>query len=186
MLKVETNIIVRPLRLDDLEEVMVIEPTAFGPHHWSRQSFIQELNKPEALYFVVRHAQTKELLGYSGFWMIAQEAHVTTLAIHSQYRRQHIGEQLLINNIVAARQCGALWLTLEVRASNEAAQKLYSKYGFKTVSVRPHYYQDNFENALILWSENITTAEFNTLLDTNIAELNKLDKKEQTIANLSL
>ncbi len=179
---VNTKILIRPLRLDDLEEVMAIEPTAFGPHHWSKQSFMQELNKPEALYFVARLVQTKELLGYSGFWMIGQEAHVTTIAVHSNYRRQNIGEQLLINNILVGRQCGALWLTLEVRASNEAAQKLYSKYGFKTVNIRPHYYQDNFENALILWSENITTPEFNTLLEAKISEL---EKKERKLASLS-
>jgi len=182
MPQVEAKIAIRPLRLDDLEEVMAIEPTAFGEHHWSRQSFVQELNKSEALYFVARHAQTKELLGYSGFWMIGQEAHITTIAVHYNYRRQYLGEQLLINNILAARQCGALWLTLEVRASNEAAQKLYSKYGFKTINVRPHYYQDNFENALILWSENITMPEFNVLLDTRIAEL---EKREQKFASFS-
>ena len=176
------QLIIRPLRLDDLEEVMAIEPTAFGPNHWSRQSFVQELNKPESLYFVARHAQSKILLGYSGFWIIGQESHITTLAVHTQYRRQYVGEQLLINNILASRQCGALWLTLEVRASNEAAQKLYSKYGFRTINVRPHYYQDNLENALILWSENITTAEFKTLLDAKLAQL---DLKEHNLAGFS-
>ena len=88
----------------------------------------------------------------------------------------------MVNNILAARQCGALWLTLEVRASNEVAQQLYSKYGFKIINVRPHYYQDNLEDALILWSENISTAEFNILLDAKISEL---AQKEQQLASLS-
>jgi ribosomal-protein-alanine N-acetyltransferase len=176
MLEIQTKIIIRPFRLEDLDEVMAIEPTAFGTNHWSRQSFISELNKPEAVYFVAHCDDTKALIGYSGFWVIGQEAHITTLAVHSKYRRQRVGERLLVNNILVGRQCGAQWLTLEVRASNEPAQQLYSKYGFKTVNVRPHYYKDNLENAFILWSENITTPEFDSMLKMNIAVL---EKKEQ-------
>ncbi len=180
--KIQTKILIRPFRLEDLEDVMAIEPSAFGEHHWSRQSFVAELNKVEGMYFVAQSATTKQLLGYSGFWILDSEAHITTLAVHPQYRGQYIGERLLVNNISEARACGALRLTLEVRASNEAAQKLYAKYGFKTVNTRPHYYQDNFENALILWSDNVTTDEFNCLFKER-TEL--LAKKEEDFAGFS-
>jgi ribosomal-protein-alanine N-acetyltransferase len=180
--KIKTKIAIRPFRLDDLEAVMDIEPSAFGEHHWSRQSFVAELNKPEGLYFVAHEPSEKKLLGYSGFWMIGEEGHITTLAVHPEYRGQYIGERLLVNNILAARGCGALWLTLEVRASNEPAQKLYSKYGFKTVNIRPRYYQDNFEDALILWSDNITKPEFDAIFRERSAELTK---KEEEFADFS-
>ena len=179
--KIQTKIFIRPFRLEDLEEVMVIEPSAFGENHWSKQSFIAELNKPEGVYFVAQGSD-KQLLGYSGFWLLDQEAHITTLAVHPQHRGQYIGERLLVNNIIEARRCGALRLTLEVRASNDAAQKLYLKYGFKTVNTRPHYYQDNYENALILWSDDVTTPEFNILLNERMATL---AKKEEELAGFS-
>jgi len=178
----KTKIKIRPFALEDLEEVMAIEPTAFGQHHWSRQAFVQELDKAEGLYFIAYEQASRRLLGYSGLWILGQEAHITTLAVRTEYRRQYIGEQLLINSILEARCLGVLRLTLEVRASNEAAQKLYSKYGFSTVNTRPHYYQDNFESALILWSENITTPEFNTLLKANIAAL---EQREEELAGFS-
>jgi len=179
---IKTKIAMRPFRLEDLGTVMEIEPSAFGEHHWSRQAFVAELNKPEALYFVAYEPSEKQVLGYSGFWMIGDEGHITTLAVHPEYRGQYIGERLLVNNVVAARDCGAFWLTLEVRASNANAQKLYAKYGFKTVNVRPHYYQDNFEDAFILWSENITSPEFDTLFRARVAELTK---KEEEFASFS-
>ncbi len=180
--KIPTKIVIRPFRLDDLEAVMAIEPSAFGEHHWSRQSFVSELNKPEGVYFVACEGSHNKLIGYSGFWIIGDEGHITTLAVHPDYRGQYVGERLLVNNITEAKICGANWLTLEVRASNEPAQNLYSKYGFKTVNIRPHYYQDNFEDALILWSENITTEGFDTLFKNRIAELKR---KEEEFADFS-
>lgn len=169
--QIRTEIDIRPLRLEDLETVMDIEPAAFGQHHWSRESFINELNNSAGLYFAAVESLKRNLIGYSGFWLIGEEAHITTLAVHPDYRRQYVGERLLINNILQARKWGANKLTLEVRASNQSAQNLYHKYGFKSLGVRPHYYQDNFENALILWSENVGAQTFNSLLNQRMAEL---------------
>ena len=169
--KEDNEIAIHPLRLSDLEAVMHIEPMAFGPNHWSRQVFINELNGTAGMYFVAIEPSTMSLLGYSGFWLIGEEAHITTLAVHPDYQRRYIGERLLINNILIARKCGARWLTLEVRASNQAAQNLYYKYGFKNLGTRPRYYQDNLESALILWSDNIETQEFKQLLDERISAI---------------
>ncbi|HEY9679269.1 MAG TPA: ribosomal protein S18-alanine N-acetyltransferase [Drouetiella sp.] len=164
---------VRHLNLSDLDEVMEIEPVAFGSHHWSHQSFVNELNSSVGHYFAAYDSETKQLLGYSGFWLVngEEEAHVTTLAVHPDYRRKYIGERLLINDIVQARKVGARWMTLEVRMSNDSAQKLYYKYGFKSLGVRKNYYQDNDEDALVLWTENIELPEFAEMFIERVASL---------------
>ncbi|MCC7529085.1 MAG: ribosomal protein S18-alanine N-acetyltransferase [Candidatus Melainabacteria bacterium] len=161
----------RTLADNDLDEVMDIEPVAFGNHHWSRQSFINELDNRLGKYYAAVDASTGQLVGYSGFWLIGDEAHITTLAVHPDCRRKRIGEVLLINNILAARQAGAKWLTLEVRVSNEKAQNLYFKFGFKNLGIRRHYYQDNSEDALVLWTENILRPEFMDLLNERISSV---------------
>jgi ribosomal-protein-alanine N-acetyltransferase len=157
--------------LSDLDEVMEIEPVAFGSHHWSRQSFLNELNNPGGHYYVACAEDDGRLCGYSGFWLIGEEAHITTLAVHPDYRRQYVGERLLLNDIHAARRVGARWMTLEVRVSNEAAQNLYYKYGFKSLGLRRNYYQDNNEDAMVLWTENIESQDFVDLVRQRLAEI---------------
>lgn len=158
------------LTLADLEEVMEIEPIAFGSHHWSRDSFMNELLNPAGFYFAARERETGRLIGYSGFWLIGEEAHITTLAVHPEHRRKRVGEQLLINDIVKARQLQADWMTLEVRVSNESAQRLYGKYSFKSLGVRRNYYQDNGEDALVLWTERLSTSDFLDVFKVCLAE----------------
>ena len=151
--------------LDDLVEVMKIEPRCFGVNHWSRESFAVELSNPNSAYFVARSPEmNNELVGYTGFWQILEEAHLTTLAVHPAHRRRYLGEQLLLHSIAGAQKVGAKWMTLEVRASNEAAKNLYYKYGFRECGKRPHYYHDNNEDALVLWTGNITAPYFQQLL----------------------
>lgn len=164
---------IRPMRLEHLGAVLDIEPVAFGSHHWSHQSFVNELNNSMGHYFVAMPSGTNKLIGYTGFWLIGEEAHITTLAVHPDNRRQHIGERLLIHDIIHAKKVGANWITLEVRVSNESAQQLYYKYGFKSLGVRRNYYQDNDEDALVLWTENIRTPEFKKLIAERVDFLNK-------------
>ncbi len=154
-----------------LDQIMDIEPVAFGSHHWSRQSFVSELTNPSGNYFIAVEPTIDRLLGYTGFWLIGEEAHVTILAVHPQWRRQYIGERLLIKNICEAFRAGAKWLTLEVRVSNQAAQDLYMKYGFKNLGLRRNYYQDNDEDALVLWTENICSSEFIKLVKSCLEAL---------------
>jgi ribosomal-protein-alanine N-acetyltransferase len=156
------------MKAEDLDQVMAIEPAAFGTHHWSFQSFENELINDSGCYFAASVANTKDLVGYSGFWLIGEEAHITTLAVHPNFQRQYIGERLLVNDILEAKKVGARWMTLEVRMSNERAQNLYFKYGFKSLGVRKSYYQDNDEDALVLWTENISTPQFHRLLSERI------------------
>ncbi len=168
-----TAIHIGPMMLEHLEDILDIEPVAFGSHHWSHQSFVNELNNSMGNYYVAYDRESKRLIGYSGFWLIGEEAHITTLAVHPEYRRLHIGERLLINDIHQAQKVGANWITLEVRVSNETAQQLYYKYGFKSLGVRRNYYQDNDEDALVLWTENIRTQEFKKLLQQRIEALSE-------------
>lgn len=161
---------IRRLSEADLDQIMEIEPVAFGSHHWSRQSFINELNNSGGHYWSAIEKDTGIVCAYSGYWLIGDEAHITTLAVHPDYRRMGIGELMLINNIQTAIKVDAKCMTLEVRVSNDPAQQLYYKYGFISMGRRRKYYQDNSEDALVLWMENIRTEKFHTLLKKCISE----------------
>jgi len=105
------------------------------------------------------------ILGFAGFWIMADEAHITNIAVREIHRRQGIGELLLISIINLATGLNAHNLTLEVRASNTAAQNLYYKYGFIRVGLRRGYYTDNKEDAVLMSTENITSASFQSRLN---------------------
>jgi ribosomal-protein-alanine N-acetyltransferase len=100
------------------------------------------------------------LLGYAGFWLIIDEAHICTLAVHPDWRRRGLGELLLVHLIERAAQVNAASLTLEVRTSNLTAQNLYSKYGFVRVGRRRAYYTDTGEDAIIMSTDRISSATF--------------------------
>ena len=100
--------------------------------------------------------------GYTGLWLIVDEAHITTIAVRPRYRGRGLGELMLIAMTEIAMDINARWLTLEVRVSNEVAQALYRKYGFKPAGVRQRYYSDNQEDALIMWTEELQSESFQT------------------------
>ncbi len=100
------------------------------------------------------------IVGFAGFWIMAGEAHITNIAVRERYRRQGIGELLLISIIDLAIELNAQFITLEVRASNTAAHSLYYKYGFTQVGLRRGYYTDNKEDGTLMSAENITSASF--------------------------
>jgi ribosomal-protein-alanine N-acetyltransferase len=95
------------------------------------------------------------LLGYGGIWLMMDEAHVSTLAVHADWQGKGIGELLLVSLIEKAMTLSAEFVTLEVRVSNDRAQNLYRKYGFRQVGVRRKYYSDNNEDALIMTTDDI-------------------------------
>src|SRR4029434_10996079 len=162
---------IRRMILSDLDEVMEIEPVAFGTHHWSRQSFCNELNNPGGHYYVACSQGTERLCVCTGLWLIGEEPHITPLAVRPDFRRQHVAERLLIHDISAARKVGARWMTLEVRVSKEAAQNLYDKTSFKSVCLRRNYYQDNNEDAMVLWTENIYSRDFVNLVRQRVSDV---------------
>lgn len=102
--------------------------------------------------------------GFAGFWFMADEAHLASIAVREEYRRQGIGELLFISIIDLATELDANIITLEVRASNTAALSLYSKYGFIQVGLRRGYYTDDREDAVLMTAENITLASFQARL----------------------
>lgn len=142
------------MTLASLDEVMVIEELAYGEHHWSRDSFVAEINNQISQYNCAI-SQDGHYAGYMGLWKIIDEAHITNLAIHPHYRRKGAARALLLNGLEECYKDKIKYLTLEVRVSNEAAIKLYESFGFKSLGVRKKYYQNNNEDALIMWSENI-------------------------------
>jgi ribosomal-protein-alanine N-acetyltransferase len=104
------------------------------------------------------------IMGFAGFWIMADEAHITTIATREAFRRQGIGELLLQSIIDMANQHAARIVTLEVRASNTAAQQLYAKYGFNQVGLRRGYYTDNREDAVIMSTDHIASPSFQAQL----------------------
>ena len=161
-----------PMQKDYLDEVIKVEEQAYGEHHWSKESFFNELNNQLAKYYCAFNEQG-ELVGYCGCWQIMEEAHITNVAVSPNFRRQNIGEALLIAIIKSCYKEMVKYLTLEVRVSNEPAIKLYEKYGFKSLGVRKGYYQDNNEDALIMWTENIFYDKFKGVYEQNLENLSK-------------
>lgn len=100
------------------------------------------------------------IIGFAGLWLMVDEAHITTIAIHPDYRGKGLGELELATMIDIANQIGAKWVTLEVRVSNYVAQNLYRKYGFREAGMRPRYYSDNQEDAIIMWTEELSSPAY--------------------------
>ena len=158
---------------DDIESVIEIESEAYGKHHWSKSAFYDEMQNNLAKYYVAK-TSNGELVGYAGTWHIIDEGHITTIAIKKAYRRNHIGEAIIIKILEDCYSAGIKYLTLEVRVSNEPAIGLYSKYGFNSLGTRKGYYQDNNEDALIMWTENIFYDKFKTIFKENKNKLESL------------
>ena len=144
---------IAPMAPADIPAVTRIERSSFSTV-WPSDAFYNELNTNKlAHYFVGRVGG--EIVAYGGIWVILEDSHVTTLAVDPQHRRCGFGERLLLRLIDEALERGAAWMTLEVRESNEVAQKLYRKYGFTTVTMRRGYYSDDNESALVMWAGNL-------------------------------
>ncbi len=162
---------IKPMEKSDVDKIIDIEALCYGPHHWSKDSFLSELSNSLAKYFSV-FSEDGELVAYAGCWQILEEAHVTNIAVTPKYRRNHIAEALLKTIIDTCYKNMVKFITLEVRAGNTAAIALYEKYGFKSLGIRKGYYQDNNEDALIMWTENIFYDKFKSNFDKRVLELN--------------
>ncbi len=140
----------RPMRLADLPAVYAIDQASF-PSPAKSGTYEYELTQANVPvnYQILLAAAT--LVGYAGFWLQGgDEAHIMTIATHPQWRRQGLGELLLINLLYLAGEQAATMATLEVRRSNQAAQALYHKYAFVVEGERPRYYRDTNEDAVIM------------------------------------
>jgi len=150
-------LLVRPMTAEDLPAVQLIERASFTTP-WPPQAYRQELESNRLAHYLVALIGD-QVVGYGGIWLMVDEAHVTTFAVHPAYRRRRIGERMLIALLDMAKDRQAREATLEVRLSNLAARRLYEKYGFRPVGIRPRYYSDNQEDALIMTTEPLATPE---------------------------
>jgi len=146
----------------DIPAVHAIESASF-PTPWPPYAFREEIEGNRmARYLVVRAGS--RVIGYAGIWLMVDEAHVTTFAVLPAYRRRGIGGLLLVELMELSADMGAVVCTLEVRLSNAAARQLYQEFGFKPVGVRPRYYTDNAEDALIMTTDHLETPEMQRLV----------------------
>lgn len=132
-----------------IDEMVAIEEASF-PTPWSKQAYLQELNS-NPIAFYIACVEDSHLLGYAGIWLIADEGHISNVAVHPDCRGQGIGKAMLQALIFYCRQKHCTGMTLEVRESNMPAIHLYEKMGFQAAGKRPHYYSDNNEDAIIYW-----------------------------------
>jgi len=162
---------VQPMQVRDIPEVMAIEKDSF-PSPWSATAYRHALTQNELSFFIVvrrreppptsspgwsltrwlsrSKPQLPPIVGYGGFWVLDDEAHISTIAVQPEWRGQGLGELLLAAMIDLAASLNTRFVTLEVRVSNLVAQNLYRKYLFQEVGRRRRYYRDNDEDAVIM------------------------------------
>ncbi len=140
------------MRPDDLDQVMAIEGASFNAP-WSRQLFLREFRNPAVSTLLVAldgGQSSRTVAGYMVFWVVADEMHITNLAVAQKERRQGIGEALARSGLRSGHRKGARLAFLEVRASNSAAQVLYSRLGFVQAGLRKGYYDNPREDAVVM------------------------------------
>lgn len=149
--------------MEDLDRVVEIDHASFSLP-WPRTSFVFELKENEASRCWVAETQNNDgqqtLAGLLVAWLIVDEYHIATIATAAEYRRQHIGRRLMVHGLTEAIKEGAMLSFLEVRRSNIAAQSLYKGLGYQEDAIRPHYYQDNNEDAILMSLQPINPALF--------------------------
>jgi ribosomal-protein-alanine N-acetyltransferase len=162
----------------DIERVLEIEVLSFSSS-WPKDAFANEVRENKLAHYFTGRLDGR-IVAYGGIWVILEDSHVTTIAVHPDMRGRKLGEEMLIHLLDAAIDNGASWITLEVRESNEVAQKLYRKYGFTVVSTRRGYYSDNNENALVMWAGNLKGPLYASRLSVLKANLARDIARERT------
>lgn len=147
---VQQEIAVRPMTVEDIAAVVDIEKKSFATP-WTPHAFRLEMKNKLAVYRVVE--VDGRVAAYGGMWLIIDEAHVTNIAVHPDYRGRQLGRKIMEVLMAEARHRKLLRMTLEVRRQNHVAIALYKHLGFLLAGIRPGYYQDTGEDALIMWVE---------------------------------
>lgn len=152
----------RLMQIEDMADVLAIDALSF-PTPMKEILLRYELVENELAHYQVLEKLTtigstkttkeKQVVGFSGYWLMGDEVHVSTIAVHPEQRGKHLGEFLLLNMLFQAYAHPACLVTLEVRQRNIAAQQLYAKYDFAVVGERPRYYKDTGENAILMTAE---------------------------------
>jgi [ribosomal protein S18]-alanine N-acetyltransferase len=140
-----------PSQIDD---ILAVEEASFTSP-WTRDMYLAELSNTGVSYFYLARTEAGQVIGFCSFWRVLDELHINNLAVLPEHRRAGIGTDLLLRVLADGAAFGAKRATLEVRRSNEAAQKLYEKFGFTVAGVRHLYYSSPSEDALVLWREGL-------------------------------
>ena len=150
----------RDMQLEDMADVLAIDALSF-PTPMKENLLRYELVENGLAHYQVLEqnnvavdtAEKKRIVGFAGYWLMGDEVHISTIAVHPEQRSKHLGELLLLNMLLLAYAHPACLVTLEVRQSNLAAQQLYAKYDFAIVGQRPRYYKDTGEAAILMTAE---------------------------------
>src|SRR5690625_1965649 len=144
-----SKLVIRKMQITDVDAVLNVEKASFTSP-WCKNIFYQELMDNEHAHYFVSIVN-KNIIGYAGLWIVRDNAQVTNISIHPNYRGYKYSEKLFHYIFYYAIKHGAARLSLEVRLSNIAAQHMYRKFGLVPGGIRKRYYQDNNEDALIMW-----------------------------------
>lgn len=150
---------IRAMTVHDIPAVATLEQEIYD-NPWSVRVFYDELALPNRSYLVAE--EDGDIVGYGGLLVVESDAHITTLAVTPAARRQRLGTRLMMALVAAAAERGVSHVTLEVRMSNEGAQRLYQRFGFAPVGLRKNYYRD--EDALVMWASDINGVEYQARL----------------------
>ncbi|RQD71025.1 MAG: ribosomal-protein-alanine N-acetyltransferase [Tindallia sp. MSAO_Bac2] len=148
--------VIRPMKVEDIPGIIDIEVQCF-PTPWTHHAFRMELRNKLAVYQVADI--NKKIAAYGGMWLIMDEAHITNVAVHPKFQGQGLGRKIMEALMEEARQRHMQRMTLEVRKSNETALGLYKSMDFLVSGIRPGYYHDNGEDAIIMW-KNLIGSDF--------------------------
>jgi len=146
------EVLVRAANKDDVDRMTQLDAICFSSP-WSHASFESELTTNPLAWYLIAETPEGKMVGYAGLWAIEDEGHITNVAVHPDYRRKHLGSILVEQLIETTRGEGLKKYTLEVRVTNQAAISLYEKFGFREAGIRKGYYEDNNEDAMIMWTE---------------------------------
>ncbi len=175
-IKASSNLTIAAMRRRHLRAVLAIERDNYVAP-WPAASFVSELLQTNSRYYIVA-MYGHLLVGYGGLMVIdSEEAHINTLTVDVHHHRRGIGTALLMDMVKEAIDRGVNNLTLEVRASNEAAQALYRRFGFVPVGVRRGYYEETHEDAIIMWDNSIRDPEYANRLALIESRLSRLSPK---------
>lgn len=143
------ELVIRPADPADINDIAEIERICFSTP-WSADSISKELTSNPMAHYIVAELEGR-VVGYAGMWQILDEGHITNVAVRPEYRGQHIASTIIAIMIEVGAHLGIVRYTLEVRSSNEAAKALYRSFDFKEAGLRKGYYEDNGEDAVIMW-----------------------------------
>lgn len=145
------EISIRRMLVEDVQDVIEVEKASF-PTPWTIDIYYQELTENRYAHYYVIEWEGR-IVGFAGMWLVIDEAQITNIAIHPDFRGKRLGGKLFHHVLLTAIKLGAKQLSLEVRQSNIVAQKMYHKFGLVPGGIRRNYYTDNQEDAIVMWVE---------------------------------